>query len=132
MAILIATFLASCATQSPSQDEEVRQGAHLFRQSCATCHGASATGNGPVAPLLTVKVPDLTRIAQRRGGQYPELEVFRIIDGQSQLAAHGPRHMPIWGYEFFGPGADDEAAHGRATLKIDRLVSYLRSTQQPR
>jgi len=132
MAILITAFLASCATQSPSQDEEARQGAHLFRQSCATCHGADATGNGPVAPLLTVKVPDLTRIAQRRDGQYPELEVFRIIDGQSQLAAHGPRHMPVWGYEFFGPEADDEAAHGRATLKIDRLVSYLRSIQQPR
>ena len=83
-----------------------------------------------MAPLLTVPVPDLTLIAQRRGGQFPELEVFRIIDGQSDLTGHGPRHMPVWGYEFFGDDADDETAHRRATDKVDRLVAYLRSIQR--
>jgi mono/diheme cytochrome c family protein len=109
---------------------EGRGGAHLYQQSCAACHGADARGNGPVAPLLTVKVPDLTGIAARRGGQFPDLEIFRIIDGQSELAAHGSRHMPVWGYEFFSAEGDDEAAHGEATMKVDRLVAYLRSVQR--
>jgi hypothetical protein len=80
--------------------------------------------------LLTVEVPDLTRIAARRRGEFPELEIFRIIDGQSQLAAHGSRHMPVWGYEFFGAEADDEVAHRRAVEKVDQLVAYLRSIQR--
>ena len=109
---------------------DLRAGARLFRGSCAACHGEGAQGNGPVAPLLTVPVPDLTRIAARRGGEFPELEIFRIIDGQSELAAHGSRHMPVWGYEFFGDDADDEVAHSRAVEKVDRLVAHLRSIQR--
>jgi hypothetical protein len=83
-----------------------------------------------VAPVLGVTPPDLTRIAARRGGVFPEDEIFRIVDGQADLAAHGPRHMPVWGYEFFGEDADDEAAHRQATDKVDRLVAYLRSIQR--
>jgi mono/diheme cytochrome c family protein len=110
--------------------QQAAAGERLYKVSCAACHGADARGNGPVAPLLTVPVPDLTRIAQRRGGDFPELEIFRIIDGQSESASQGPRHMPVWGYEFFGDDADDEVAHRRATDKVDRLVAYLRSIQR--
>ena len=114
----------------PITDVEPASGARIYKLSCAACHGADARGTGPVAPLLNVKVPDLTRISSRRDGKFPELEVFRIIDGQAELAGHGPRHMPVWGYEFFGDDADDEVAHRRATDKIDRLVAYLRSIQR--
>jgi mono/diheme cytochrome c family protein len=131
---LIAMILASCAgsdTRSPANhDHAVASGERQFEASCAACHGVDARGNGPVAPLLTVAVPDLTHIAQRRGGEFPELEIFRIIDGQADLAAHGPRHMPVWGYEFFGDDADDEVAHRRSTEKVDQLVAYLRSVQR--
>jgi hypothetical protein len=75
-------------------------------------------------------VPDLTRIAVRRGGRFPADEIYRIVDGQADLAAHGPRHMPVWGYEFFGDEPDDEAAHAEASVRIERLVSYLRSIQR--
>jgi mono/diheme cytochrome c family protein len=142
--LVLSMLLASCQTGSRSLDpagadtvgqarrhaRDGESGARIFRGSCAACHGEDARGNGPVAPLLTVQVPDLTRIAARRHGEFPGLEVFRIIDGQSELAAHGPRHMPVWGYEFFGDDADDEIAHRRASGKIDRLVEYLRSIQR--
>lgn len=85
-----------------------------------------------MAQFLTVPVPDLTLIAARRGGTFPELEIFRVIDGQSDLRSHGPRHMPVWGYEFFGGDADDETAHAQATAKVDHLVEYLRSIQRAR
>lgn len=125
---ILALIAALCACEAPRQPAIA--GERLYKTSCAACHGADARGTGPVAPLLTVPVPDLTRIAQRRGGEFPELEIFRIIDGQSDLAGHGPRHMPVWGYEFFGDDADDEVAHRRATEKVDRLVAYLRSIQR--
>ena len=80
--------------------------------------------------MIGVRPPDLTQIAASRGGTFPELEVFRIIDGQADLTAHGPRHMPVWGYEFFGDDADDEVAHKKSEQKIDALVSYLRAIQR--
>jgi hypothetical protein len=77
-----------------------------------------------------VDVPDLTRIAARRGGVFPDEEIFKIVDGQADLRSHGPRHMPVWGYEFFGDDPDDEAAHRQATEMVERLVEYLRSIQR--
>jgi hypothetical protein len=38
--------------------------------------------------------------------------------------------MPVWGYEFFGDEADDEAAHAEASGRIERVVNYLRSVQR--
>jgi len=105
-------------------------GKRLYEVSCSGCHGLNARGNGPVAPFLKVPVPDLTLIAARRGGVFPDVGIYRIIDGQADLRSHGPRHMPAWGYEFFGDDADDEVAHRQATEKVDRLVSYLRSLQR--
>ena len=132
--ILVAVnlFLATlttvaCVSPPPSA---AKAGAALYQTSCAGCHGAEAEGNGPVASVIGARPPDLTRIAARRGGTFPELEVFRIIDGQADLSAHGPRHMPVWGYEFFGTDADDEVAHRQAEDKVDSLVKYLRSIQR--
>ena len=105
-------------------------GKRLYMVSCSGCHGTNARGNGPVAQFLNVPVPDLTRIAARRAGAFPDDEIFRIVDGQSDLRSHGPRHMPVWGYEFFGDDADDEIAHRQATEKVERLVKYLRSIQR--
>jgi len=108
----------------------VELGARQFRVSCSGCHGLDARGNGPIAPVLSVPVPDLTRIASRHGGQFPTDDIYRIIDGQADLSAHGPRHMPVWGYEFFGDDPDDEVAHRRATQKIEHVLAYLQSVQR--
>jgi mono/diheme cytochrome c family protein len=125
---VIGVILSACAGQRASNGAV--SGAALYQTSCAGCHGANATGNGPITPVIGVQPPDLTRIAARHGGKFPELEVFRIIDGQADLSAHGPRHMPVWGYEFFGDDPDDEVAHRQAEEKVDALVSYLRTLQR--
>lgn len=142
-ATLLAVWLSACAgsphrdaasVRSPTRPEDalvLDQGERLYEVSCSGCHGAHARGNGPVAPLLQAFVPDLTLLASRRGGSFPADEVYRIVDGQADLTAHGPRHMPVWGYEFFGEDPDDEVAHREATEKIERLVRYLQSIQRP-
>jgi hypothetical protein len=130
--VLVAMGIAACADEVCVNFSDRYSGAILFQLHCAGCHGEDARGNGPVAEFLTVKVPDLTQISARRGGQFPDEEIFRIIDGQSEIPAHGARHMPMWGYEFFGRRADDdERAHGEATEKIKSLESFLRKVQRP-
>lgn len=129
---MAATVLAllSCAGESARPASKAESGVHLYTVACSGCHGTDAHGNGPVTPYIKAPAPDLTLIAARRGGVFPADEVYRIIDGQADLSAHGPRHMPVWGYEFFGDADDDEAAHAQATAKVELLVSYLRSLQR--
>ncbi len=42
----------------------------IFRDYCAACHGVHGNGDGPVAPVLNTKVPQLTTLAQRNGGAF--------------------------------------------------------------
>jgi len=139
---VVLACLSSCAGSpgtsssnaiAPAKSPDVRvleRGGRLYKVSCAACHGVDARGNGPVAPILKVPVPDLTLIASRRGGLFPADEIYRIVDGQADLGAHGPRNMPVWGYEYFGEEPDDEAAHEEATQKVESLVEFLGSIQR--
>jgi mono/diheme cytochrome c family protein len=114
-------------TQAPASREQ--SGAALYQQYCGACHGADAGGTGPMAPALREPPPDLTRIASRRGGVFPEAEIERIIDGRDPIVSHGTRDMPVWGRRFtegMPPSAAAEAERrGQAIL----LVRYLRSIQ---
>jgi len=103
----------------------------LYAENCAACHGDNARGGGIMSPYLKMPAPDLTLIAARRGGHFPDAEIYRIVDGQSSENWTTNRHMPIWGYEFFGNDSDDERAHGRASTRVDSLVAFLKSRQQP-
>lgn len=131
LAIVVTTALAGCADEVCMNLSDRYSGAILFKLHCASCHGEDARGNGPVAEFINVKVPDLTRISAAHGGNFPADEVFRVIDGQAEVHAHGTRHMPVWGYEFFGQQADDERAHREATEKVEALVNYVRKLQKP-
>lgn len=130
LAALVVTALAGCADEMCVSFSDRFSGAILFQLHCASCHGEDARGNGPVAEFINVKVPDLTQISATHGGNFPDEQVFRIIDAQAEMPAHGARHMPVWGYEFFGQG-DDERAHAEATEKVKALVNYLRKLQKP-
>jgi len=102
-------------------------GAELFRAHCASCHGTSGKGNGPLATEMRKAPPDLTRFTMRNGGMFPTERVRRIIDGR-EVTAHGDREMPVWGAMFKRASADasDEAASAR----IAALVRYLQSIQE--
>ena len=81
----------------------------LYERFCASCHGVEGRGDGPVAEAFTARVPDLTRLAERAGGEFPAERVRLTIDSGA-VDAYGPRHMPVWGYVFrVEEGADFEA-----------------------
>ena len=129
-----AGFTGSSGTRLPADEaariEELRgllaidpptaeDGKALFAQHCALCHGADARGNGLFAKDLMWIPADLTRIAARRKGKFPQEEVFGLIARRDPLGSHRSPEMPRWG-EFW---ADDS--------KIDSLVAYLRKIQRP-
>jgi mono/diheme cytochrome c family protein len=125
--ILIASLLFTAignAGEAPAMP-----GAELYHEFCASCHGLRGHGDGPVAPSLRHKVPDLTELAKRRGGVFPAEEIHRIIDGRSMSRAHGSAEMPVWGWEFYGYEGEDATRRRRAAELIDQIVDYLHSIQ---
>lgn len=122
-------LLTACAAPS-SQHAET--GAQLFAAYCTACHGANARGDGVASPYLKVAAPDLTLIAARRDGRFSKDEIYEIIDGQSSVDFYDHRHMPVWGYDFYGNDSEDEKAHRQASDRVSRLVGYLETVQRPR
>lgn len=86
-------------------------------------------GDGPVAASLVKVVPDLTRLSERAGGDFPALLVSETIDGRSPVLAHGTRRMPVWGLEFWIEEGGDISAEARARTMIARLIEHLESIQ---
>ena len=104
-------------------------GSEHYQRYCASCHGVEGKGDGPAAAALKVPPKDLTRIAARRGGKFPDGEIARFVDGRFEVDAHGSRSMPVWG-ESFGAaipdaGVSEEVVRGRILV----LVEYLKSIQ---
>jgi mono/diheme cytochrome c family protein len=105
------------------------KGRQYFMNYCASCHGTGGRGNGPVARELRKPPSDLTRIAKRRGGRFPEAEIARFIDGRSVVPAHGTREMPVWGTRFGNALGGDSAAEEMTRGRIGTLVDYLKTLQ---
>lgn len=53
-------------------------GRQEFMTYCASCHGESGMGNGPVAEYLSVVPPNLREMAARNDGEFPYLDVFML------------------------------------------------------
>jgi len=103
-------------------------GADLFRAYCASCHGVDAKGNGPAAASLKTRPADLTVLAKKNGGVFPEPRVRKVIMGDDVIASHGSREMPIWGPIFHQIEEDID----RANVRLENLVKYLESIQMPK
>jgi mono/diheme cytochrome c family protein len=98
------------------------EGPALFKAYCAVCHGNDARGGGPMAISLKAPPSDLTRIAARNGGVFPQARVERIISGEEQIpGGHGSRSMPVWGPIFSQIAWDQDL--GR--VRIHNLTTYI-------
>lgn len=129
-----ASILAGCAefTNSDVGKEE-------YQANCAACHGSSGKGDGPQAEMLATKPADLSMLAKKNGGEFPDSRVYEMIDGRLMVAAHGSREMPVWGDEFQleeTRSPRDDSTQGfsereaRVNARIKALVDYLKGLQQ--
>jgi len=122
-------YLTTCST-SWAVEYPAQSGQQLYQKFCASCHGTSARGDGPIASALKTKPADLTLIARRYGGQFPTKRIEETVDGRVAVTAHGPSAMPVWGEEFTRSQAGDPIAERDAAQVIHKIVEYLRSLQR--
>jgi mono/diheme cytochrome c family protein len=102
-------------------------GEALFKTYCASCHGKSAKGDGPLAGSLRQRPADLTLIARRNGGKFDADKVYRIIDGREPVKGHGGTDMPVWGDAF--KRSVDGYSEQAVKARIEALVDFLKSIQ---
>lgn len=125
----IALVLAM--TTGPAGAQDAQAGAELFRNHCATCHGMSATGDGPMAGVMLIRPTNLTQLQAGNGGVFPTERVVTRIDGRDPLVSHGSP-MPVYGFFFEGEDAAIKTPSGQPILTsqpIVDLLAYLESVQ---
>jgi mono/diheme cytochrome c family protein len=131
---LLAVLAAGSIAQEPKKElkkEPARvtspaSGIETFTSYCAACHGKDAKGDGPAAAALKTAPADLTTLARRNNGKYPEPRVTSILGGQTSLASHGDQEMPVWGPVFRQMNQGSEAL---VQMRIRNLNRYLESLQ---
>ena len=122
--IFAALGLAACV-------EEPVDGPTAYMENCASCHGADAKGDGPVARDLTTSPPDLTMIAARNGGTFPTDQVMSTIDGLDR-GTHFSAAMPEFGAGDLGETVivENDGLGTPVPMKLLVLTEYLESLQQ--
>jgi len=127
---LSGLMAASGAAQPKIEKSEIAytqpgSGKAMFNEYCAVCHGQLGKGDGPAAKALTKAPADLTQLAVKSGGKFPELKIKRYISGDDTVAAHGSRDMPIWGKLFHS--IDPNTAVDE--IRIRNLSDYIKTLQ---
>ena len=90
-----ASMLIGAASVAKAQGAEI--GKFEYLNSCASCHGTTGKGDGPVVKSLIKPPTDLTKLSETNSGVFPFARVYDVIDGRFELATHGTRDMPVWG-----------------------------------
>jgi len=142
--LVFGAALVSIHTIAGAQENQIKKtqvkptssvsGAQMFKEYCAVCHGPGGKGDGPVATALKVPPPDLTTLAQRHDGKFPDDYVSNVLKNGVQNPAHGSGEMPVWGpifdtmnrWKALCPGMDETPV----TLRITNLTNYLKSIQK--
>lgn len=135
--VFAASLMGQNTTASPSGKTEIKNvpatytnptsGRQMYDAYCASCHGQGGKGNGPAAPALKMVPTDLTQLAAKNGGTFPEQHVAQVVKGDSMTAAHGSKEMPVWGPVFLHLSSQNTAA---MQLRVRNLAKYIQSMQQ--
>lgn len=106
--------------------EASSSGAQIFRRHCAACHGNDLKGNGPAPQPFKDRTPDLTTLAQRHDGKFPDAYVKDVLRNGVAISAHGPAEMPIWRSTF---KESEKLSSVQIDERITKLADYLKSMQ---
>jgi len=129
--ILMVSLVVSAFAQiknPPQPAVRPIEGASIFRNNCAACHGLDGRGKGPLSRVLKQDVPDLTRLSQRNGGVFPAVHVRNTIEfgADTLVPAHGSKDMPIWGPIFHEIDSDQDFGN----VRLENITRFLESIQR--
>ena len=127
----LATIAGVLALALPFAAPADEAGKIEYMNHCAACHGESAVGDGPLAELMAVPVPDLTQVSAQNDGVFPMLEMIQVVDGRTGIRGHG-YPMPVWGARFKSEVEGDIGAYASEIVVRGRILSlayYLESIQ---
>ena len=125
-ALLMLWVAASASAPQQAEREDYNSGQYLYRVYCASCHGDTGRGDGPVADLGP-RPADLTRLTAKQGGVFPRADVRATLDGTRPLPGHRTGAMPNWRETLRRTERLDERT---LNLRIDALVSHIESLQR--
>jgi len=134
MSYAITVSLASFAAAGPRQDKKAAHlpgsnpvsGLQLYRSYCAVCHGNDLKGNGLASSNYKNPPSDLTTLAQRHDGKFPDAYVEDVLRNGVKEPAQGKTEMPAWGPIFASiSGTDPELV----SIRIINLTNYIKSMQ---
>lgn len=139
LSMLLGLLLVAMGFQAATAEEPTKEvkkvsvrssnaisGKDLHREYCAVCHGVDGKGDGPAAAALKVAPADLTQIAKRNGGKFPELKIQHMINGEAdEVSAHGSKDMPVWGHIFRHMGPYNDLA----SVRVYNLMKYIEAIQ---
>jgi mono/diheme cytochrome c family protein len=111
---------------STASAAQVQRGEKVFQRYCAACHGDDLKGNIPAPYPFTERSPDLTTLARRHGGTFPDDYIEDVLRHGVMIPAHGPPEMPNWGEDF---RADERLNEAQVTQRITNLKNYIKSLQ---
>ena len=126
-------MLVALVTLPAHAQEDTAEGKMLYRNYCATCHGLTGEGAGPMGPALILQPTDLTTLQRDNDDVFPLLRVVKRIDGRDPLVGHGSP-MPVFG-PFFEGGRDIalRTQAGQSILTshpVAEIISWMRSIQK--
>jgi len=131
LAFAAGTVLCAASQDQPGikvvrpTNTSAASGVDMFTTYCAVCHGKTGKGDGPAAASMKVAPSDLTQIARRNQGNFPDLRVRDTITQSVHVGAHGNMEMPVWGSVFKSMEPGDLVWR----LRVQNLTEYLRSIQ---
>lgn len=124
----LATVLWACATVDMPESPE---GAVLFAENCAVCHGKSGRGDGPWSAGMKPAPADLTQLAAGNNRPFPRARILSIIDGYDRTGLPG-HDMPEFGLLLRGDTVPIDVGDGVFTptpRPLAALLAYLESIQ---
>jgi mono/diheme cytochrome c family protein len=115
------------ANEVQTEMPDVASGKKTYMEYCASCHGENGKGPGPAASALKTPPSDLTTLAKRHAGKFPEDYVSEIVRLGKPIQAHGSSDMPVWGPIF---NARDKFNEVTVKQRIKNLCAYLTTLQE--
>lgn len=129
MSVVGLALFCGTALAQPKTDFGKRE----FESHCASCHGLSGKGNGPLVEHLRRSPPDLTLLAKNNQGVFPMNRLYEVLDN-AKVPAHGPSDMPVWGRDYRVKDAEYYAdmpydAQAVVRTRILSLLEYINRLQ---